>query len=156
MTKFFVLLILSVTLFAEAKAVVVIKSKRILYLVSNGEVQGQFHISLGANPNGHKRQEGDEKTPEGNYMLDFKNENSQYFKSIHISYPNIEDKTYAKNHQLNPGGMIMIHGQRNYFGWLSPLMQKYDWTDGCIALSNEDMEKVWEFVDIEMPIHIVW
>ena len=155
--KILLFLLLPFSLFAHSsKAVVVIKSEHQLYLLSDGDIEGKFHIALGANPQGHKHQEGDERTPEGSYLLDYQNPKSSYYKSIHITYPNSDDVSYASAQGVNAGGMIMIHGQRNYFGWLWPITQKFDWSDGCIALSNDEMDKVWDFWEKDIPIYIVW
>lgn len=134
--------------------VLVKKAERIMQLLSSGEVIKQYRIALGANPKGHKLQEGDERTPEGTYVLDYKNENSSFFKSIHISYPNQSDTDNAESKGVNPGGMIMIHGQRNGFDWLSKVTQKYDWTDGCIAVTNSEMKEIWELVAVGTLIEI--
>ena len=109
----------------KADSVLVIKSESKLYLKKNGIVLKKYHIAFGANPKGHKQQKGDERTPEGEYVLDYKKENSSFYKAIHISYPNDNDKKRAKEKKVNPGGQIMIHGQKNGFGWLSFITQ---WT----------------------------
>src|SRR5690606_20762564 len=96
-------------------------------------------IALGGNPVGHKQQEGDQRTPEGRYVLDYRKPDSAYFRALHVSYPNAADAAAAKARGVSPGGLIMIHGQRNGFGWAAAATQRVDWTDGCIALSNEDM-----------------
>ncbi|REJ79588.1 MAG: hypothetical protein DWQ47_01000 [Acidobacteria bacterium] len=131
----------------KADKVVVKKSERKLLLLKDGEVLGEYGISLGDAPVGHKRQEGDERTPEGEYVLDWRNEKSSFYKSIHVSYPNEEDKAAAAARGVSPGGLIMIHGQKNYFGWLWPLTQGTDWTDGCIAVTNREMEEIWRSVE---------
>ena len=130
------------------------KSDRELTLLSQGKVIATFEIALGGNPTGHKQQEGDERTPEGRYVLDFKKPDSAYFRAIHVSYPNQADAQRAKKAGVAPGGAIMIHGQRNGFGWLASISQRYDWTDGCIALSNEDMQRVWDLVKVPTTIEI--
>ena len=94
------------------------KSDRVLTLVSDGKAIRSYRIALGGIPSGHKQQEGDQRTPVGIYTLDYKNENSIAHRSIHISYPNDEDKARAKSLEVNPGGDIMIHGQMNGFGHL--------------------------------------
>jgi murein L,D-transpeptidase YafK len=138
-----------------ADLVIVNKSRRELYLSKNGKVFRTYHISLGANPKGHKVQEGDEKTPEGDYILDYKKPNSSFFKAIHISYPNKKDIKKAKHLGVSPGGFIMIHGQKNHFEWLSFLTQKFDWTNGCIAVTNEEMKEIWQSVNVPTPIKIL-
>ncbi len=107
-----------------------------------------------ANPKGHKRQEGDERTPEGKYILDYKKKNSSFYKAIHISYPNENDKQRAKKSGVNPGGFIMIRGQKNKLGWLSWISQQFNWTDGCMSVSNSEMDEIWQAVDTGTPIEI--
>jgi len=138
----------------KADSVLVIKSESKLYLMKNGILLKKYHVAFGANPKGHKQQEGDERTPEGKYFLDYKKKNSSFYKAIHISYPNNEDKRRAKEKGVSPGGQIMIHGQKNDFGWLSFITQRFNWTDGCIAVSNDDMDEIWNAVDIGTPIEI--
>jgi murein L,D-transpeptidase YafK len=133
----------------------VVKSERRLYLMSDESVLRQFRISLGAAPTGHKEQEGDERTPEGPYMLDYKKTDSNFYKAIHVSYPNKKDVENAKRKGVSPGGDIMVHGQKNGLGWLSFLSQRIDWTNGCIGLSNKDMDEVWRLVNSGTPIEIV-
>ena len=138
----------------KADAVLVVKSEKRLYLISKGERFASLPVTFGADPVGHKQQRGDEKTPEGKYILDYKNQYSKFYKSIHISYPNKKDWIKAKKTGLDPGGDIMIHGQTNGWEWASPLMQLFSWTDGCVALTNRNMDKVWEAVDSGTPIEI--
>ncbi|MFH1793259.1 MAG: L,D-transpeptidase family protein [Pseudomonadota bacterium] len=122
------------------------KSDRILELISNGKVVGRYPIALGGNPVGHKGEEGDERTPVGRYVLDWRNPESGYHRSIHISYPNAQDRAAAAFRGVDPGGMIMIHGQPNGFGWWSWFLQNFDWTDGCIAVENDHMDEIWQLV----------
>ncbi|WP_227676338.1 L,D-transpeptidase family protein [Psychrobacter arenosus] len=136
--------------------VVVDKSSRNMALLSQGEVVRSYRIALGDNPQGHKREEGDERTPEGIYTLDYKNENSIAHRSIHISYPNAADKADAASRGVSPGGDIMIHGQMNGFGSLANIMQQRDWTNGCIAVTNEEMDEIMSVVELGTPIEIVW
>jgi murein L,D-transpeptidase YafK len=138
----------------KADAVLVVKREKRLYLISKGERFASLPVTFGADPVGHKQQRGDEKTPEGKYILDYKNQNSKFYKSIHISYPDQKDWSNAKKTGLDPGGDIMIHGQTNGWEWASPLVQLFSWTDGCVALSNRNMDKVWEAVDSGTPIEI--
>jgi murein L,D-transpeptidase YafK len=159
----FLLLFLSLTsLFSQtimlADRVLLKKSTRMLYLYSGGEISGRYHISLGEIALGAKEFEGDMKTPEGDYLLDWRQLSSRYNKSIHISYPNRRDTAKAKKFGLSAGGMIMIHGTPNSWSlsplgdWLPMLL---DWTEGCIAMSNDDMEEVWERVPNNTPITII-
>lgn len=127
-----------------------------MYLLENDKVIKQYHVAFGANPKGHKQQEGDEKTPEGTYILDYKKEDSSFYRSMHISYPNEQDKANAKKLGVSPGGFIMVHGQRNGFGWLAPIAQWFNWTDGCIALTNSEMDEFMELVNVGTEIQIEW
>ncbi|ADV46682.1 L,D-transpeptidase family protein [Nitratifractor salsuginis] len=138
----------------KAQKVLIIKSERKLYLLRNGKPYREYHIALGKHPVGPKRREHDQKTPEGNYTLDFKKADSSYYRAIHVSYPNSTDKARAKRLGVNPGGAIMIHGQPNWFGWLSIIRQRFYWTAGCIAVSNGDMDEIWQAVDPGTPIEI--
>lgn len=131
------------------------KSERVLKLLSGDKVIKTYHIALGDSPLGHKRQEGDERTPTGTYKLDYKNEKSSYYRSIHVSYPNASDKAQAKKRGVSPGGDIMIHGQPNGYGHLAALTQQRDWTDGCIAVTNDEMDEIMAVYKQGMPIEIV-
>ncbi len=137
-----------------ADSVVIYKERRLLQLFQGDVLLREYPVSLGGDPIGHKTREGDQKTPEGRYLLDWRNANSGYYKSIHISYPSPEDVKVAAAEGIDPGGMIMIHGQRNYFGWLADLTQMFDWTDGCIAVTNAQMEDIWTLVPDNTVIEI--
>ncbi|MFB9983465.1 murein L,D-transpeptidase family protein [Mesorhizobium kowhaii] len=130
------------------------KSDRRLQLIGDGKVLQSYSITLGGDPLGHKHQEGDQRTPEGRYVLDWRNPNSIAHKSIHISYPNADDLAAAKARNVDAGGMIMIHGQPNGFGWWGWLLQLVDWTDGCIAVTDCDMDEIWAMVADGTPIEI--
>ena len=150
-----VALLWSITVFAEtADSVLVDISDEKLYLLKDGSVIAEYSVVFGANPEGHKQQEGDGRTPEGSYILDYKLEDSTFHRAIHISYPNEKDKESAAERGVDPGGAIMIHGQRNGLGWLSLITQRFNWTDGCIAVTNSEMDKIWESVPVNTPIQI--
>lgn len=138
----------------HADFVLVKKSESKLYLMKQGKIIGQYYIALGAHPKGHKQQQGDERTPEGRYILDYKNAHSAFYKSIHISYPDKADRKRAQKAHVNPGGDIMIHGQKNGWEWASFISQHFNWTDGCIAVSNKDMDQIWNAVKVGTPIEI--
>lgn len=125
-----------------------------MYLLSEGKRIKEYNVVFGGNPKGHKQQEGDQRTPEGKYILDYKKPDSAFHKAIHISYPNEVDKARAKKMGVKPGGLIMIHGQKNGLGWLSWVTQNFNWTDGCIAVTNEEMDEIWSLVKIGTPIEI--
>ncbi|TLU65670.1 hypothetical protein FE810_06990 [Thalassotalea litorea] len=132
------------------------KSKNLMYLIKQGEVVRQYHIALGENPKGHKQRQGDERTPEGRYILDYKKEDSSFYRAMHISYPNEVDLANAKQNGVSAGGLIMIHGQKNGREKLAPITQQYNWTDGCIALTNEEMDEFMALVNVGTPIEIEW
>jgi len=138
----------------EIDYVLVNKSEKKMYLLSNGRRIKEYDVAFGDNSTGHKQQEGDERTPEGKYILDYKKSDSSFYKAIHISYPNEEDKKIAKANGINPGGQIMIHGQKYGLGWLSWLTQQFDWTNGCIAVTNTEMDEIWKLVKSGTPIEI--
>jgi len=138
----------------KADLVVVKKQARRLYLYEGDKPFREYRIALGSAPKGHKMQEGDERTPEGRYLLDYKNANSSFYKSIHISYPNRVDRKRARERGMSPGGQIMIHGQKNGFGFLGFITQFFNWTDGCIAVKNSEMDEVWSSVAVNTPIVI--
>jgi len=138
----------------KADKVIVKKSQSKLFLMSNGKVIKEYDVAFGSEPKGHKQKEGDERTPEGYYLLDYKKTDSSFYKAIHISYPNREDKLNAEKLGINPGGLIMIHGQKNRFGMFSFLTQKFNWTNGCIAVTNSEMDEIWNAVAIKTPIEI--
>ena len=151
----FIALVASLPAAAQtADKVLVDKSDEKLYLLKNGSVIAEYSVAFGSDPQGHKQQEGDGRTPEGQYVLDYKKADSSFYKSIHISYPNQTDKQAAAAKGVDPGGLIMIHGQRNWFGWLSFITQRFDWTDGCIAVTNSEMDEIWNMVAVNTPIEI--
>lgn len=137
-----------------ADRVVVEKSERRLTLMRAGVPFRSFRVWLGLAPKGHKEQEGDFRTPEGVYRLDAKNPQSDYFLSIHVSYPNREDLERARRNHLEPGGAIMIHGLPNNLKHPPEYYLRNDWTNGCIALSNDDMLEVWLLTRVDTPIEI--
>ncbi len=142
----------AVRAFTQVDTVLVVKSERMLYLKSNGEILRRYPVALGPVPRGHKQQEGDERTPEGRYILDYKNSESRFYKSIRVSYPNQRDRLRALELGVNPGGNIMIHGQPE---GAEKDAQLFNWTDGCIAVSNEHMDEIWQLITVGTPIEIL-
>ncbi|AUB81176.1 L,D-transpeptidase family protein [Candidatus Thiodictyon syntrophicum] len=141
---------------AYADRVLVKKSERKLQLLKNGKVLKEYRVALGANPAGHKMQEGDKRTPVGDYVLDWRKPNSDYHRAIHVSYPNAQDVQLAKALGVSPGGSIMVHGLPNYV--TSPVVraeyQRRDWTNGCIAVNDQEIEEIWRLVRDGTPIRI--
>ncbi len=140
--------------FPVAEMIVVEKAERKLYLIKDGEPFRTFEIALGIRPFGDKEYEGDFKTPEGIYSLDTRNPHSEYFLSIHVSYPNGEDVRRARSKGVQPGGAIMIHGQPNEPTRSETYYRTQDWTNGCIAVSNSDMIDIWLMTPDNTPIEI--
>ncbi|MDJ0813465.1 MAG: L,D-transpeptidase family protein [Woeseiaceae bacterium] len=140
--------------FPVAEKVLVDKSERKLYLLQDGEVFRTFDIALGIRPVGDKQHEGDFRTPEGHYLLDMRNPNSEFFLSIHVSYPNGQDIREARDRGVDPGGAIMIHGQPNVPTRSEAYYRTQDWTNGCIAVSNSDMIDIWLMTPDNTPIEI--
>ena len=138
----------------QADKIFVDKSARKLTLLKEGKELKSYRISLGGNPIGHKSQEGDARTPEGEYVIDWRNANSIAHLSLHISYPNQTDKEQAEVRGVSAGGNIMIHGILNGWGWLGLLHRSWDWTNGCIAVTNAEMQEIWSFVPNGTPIII--
>jgi murein L,D-transpeptidase YafK len=141
--------------FPVADKILVEKAKRQLHLLSNGVAFRTFKIALGLVPDGDKEQEGDQKTPEGYYLLDGRNPDSDYFLSIHISYPSSKDRVEARKKGVQPGGQIMIHGQPNVPNYSAAYYAREDWTNGCIAVSNSDMIDIWLMTPNSVPIEIL-
>lgn len=144
------------SVFAEVDLVKVDKSENRMYLLDGENVLKEYHVAFGANPKGHKQKEGDERTPEGTYTLDYKKEDSAFYRTMHISYPNEADKESAKKRGESPGGFIMVHGQKNGLGWFAPILQNFNWTNGCIALTNAEMDEFMDLVNVGTPIQIEW
>ena len=129
-----------------ADKVLIEKKERRLTLLSKGEVIKTYKIALGGNPVGPKERQGDNKTPEGTYIIDSRNRDSGYHLSLHISYPNEKDKMRAKELGVSPGGDIMIHGIKNGLTWVGASHAEVDWTKGCIAVTDEEMEEIYKLV----------
>lgn len=138
-----------------ADKVVVQKSARKLLLYKDGAVIGSYEIALGLMPEGHKQQEGDFRTPEGDYELTRRLIHSDFFMSIQVSYPNAEDAARAAARGVPPGGQIMIHGQPGNPKKSAAYYANFDWTDGCIAVSNAAMVDIWQLTAPNTPISIV-
>ncbi len=138
----------------RADHVVVLKKERRLELVSRGKVIKAYKVALGGDPVGPKTRQGDHKTPEGLYVLDFRNAHSQFYKSIHISYPSLHDRVIARQNRVSPGGDVFVHGLPNGFGAVGSAHRLRDWTDGCIAVTNEEMDEIWRAVPDGTQIEI--
>jgi len=138
----------------RADHVVVLKSKRELQLWSKNALLKKYRVALGSVPKGRKVQQGDHRTPEGRYVISGRNENSKYHRSLRISYPNADDRAHAARRGVSPGGDIMIHGLPARQAWVGAAHRDFDWTEGCIAVTNQEIEEIWSAVPVGTPIHI--
>ncbi len=137
-----------------AREIVVEKARRRVTMIREDGVVRTYPCALGGDPRGHKQREGDNRTPEGRYVIDYKNINSRFFLSVRVSYPNEDDRARARRLGVSPGGNIMIHGMPNgvsapYLGYL-----EQDWTNGCIAVANEAMMEIWLATRESTPVVI--
>lgn len=139
---------------AQADKVLVLKSERRLTLLRDGKPLKSYRVALGWGPVGHKEREGDGKTPEGTYAIDSRNASSAFHKGLHISYPNAQDRAAAAKLGVSPGGDIMIHGMKNGLGWIGNLHRLIDWTNGCIAVTDQEITEIWRAVPNDTPIEI--
>jgi len=134
--------------------VLVFKKERTLQLLSHGKVIHSYKVALGGDPIGPKTRQGDHKTPEGVYVLDSRNAHSQFYRSIHISYPSAREREAARQRGVSPGGDVFVHGLPNGYGWVGSSHRLKDWTDGCIAVTNAEMDEIWQAVADGTPIQI--
>jgi murein L,D-transpeptidase YafK len=137
-----------------ADRVVVEKAARTLTLYRDSTALKNYHVALGFAPEGAKERQGDGRTPEGLYVIDRRNPKSQFHLALHISYPNEEDRARAAAAGVDPGGDIFIHGLPNGFGHAGALFNLRDWTLGCIAVTNAEIEEIWAAVPDGTPIEI--
>lgn len=137
-----------------ADRIVILKSKHELQLWSKDTLLKTYRVALGGEPFGAKLQQGDHRTPEGNYVITGRNANSKFHRSLRISYPNPEDRARAAKRGVAPGGDIMIHGLPNGYGWIGRGHLAKDWTDGCIAVTDEEIEEIWNLVPDGAPVEI--
>jgi murein L,D-transpeptidase YafK len=134
--------------------VVVYKHERRLVLLSQGKELRSYRVALGGEPNGPKTRQGDHRTPEGLYVLDSRNTSNHFYKAFHISYPSSKEIASARRLGVNPGGDIMLHGLPKEYAFVGKAQALHDWTDGCIAVSNEEMDEIWKLVRVGTPIEI--
>lgn len=138
----------------QADKIIILKSARSMTLLNGGKTLKTYKVALGTVPVGPKRIEGDHKTPEGDYIIDTKNAHSQFHLSLHVSYPSAADQQRARAMGARPGGAIMIHGLAAPFAYLGPLHRQTDWTDGCIAVTNAEIEEIWKLVPVGTRVEI--
>lgn len=138
----------------KADRIVVVKSSHTMTLMAKGRILKVYKVALGRGGSGPKKRAGDNKMPEGDYVIDQKITKSRFHLALHISYPNVADRERARKAGVDPGGAIEIHGLLNGLGWLGPLQHDVDWTEGCIAVSNSEIEEIWRLVPVGTPIEI--
>lgn len=137
-----------------ADEIVIVKSQRTMTLMHDGKALKSYKVALGTEPIGAKERIGDHKTPEGEYTIDAKKDKSQFYKALHLSYPNAADRARARKLDVSPGGDIEIHGLGAKFGWIGSAHRKFDWTDGCIAVTNEEIDEIFNLVPVGTRVEI--
>src|SRR5215813_8728323 len=133
---------------ARVDRIVIEKSKRTMSLLEGAKIVKSYKVALGGNPKGAKDRQGDHKTPEGVYAVDAKKLNSQFHKALHVSYPSADDRERAKRLGVNPGGDVEIHGLGAKWGWIGAGHRATDWTDGCIAVTNEEIDEIYPLIKV--------
>jgi|SRR5208282_2555166 len=157
---FFLAAILAVCATAHAAAqtvadrIVIVKSTRTMTLMSGDKILKTYKVALGTQPIGAKERVGDHKTPEGEYVVDAKKDKSRFHRALHVSYPNAADRARARKLSASPGGDIEIHGLGDKYGWIGSAHRKIDWTDGCIAVTNEEIDEIFAMVPVGTRIEI--
>jgi len=138
----------------QADRIVIEKSKRTMTLMSGSTVLKTYKVALGGQPVGAKQRIGGHRTPEGLYIVDQKKAARQFHRALHISYSNARDKENARNLGVSPGGDVEIHGLGAKYGWVGAAHRQMDWTDGCIAVTNEEIDEIWPLVAVGTPVEI--
>jgi murein L,D-transpeptidase YafK len=134
--------------------IVIEKNKRTLTLLDGAKIVKTYRVALGGQPVGAKDRQGDHKTPEGIYSVDAKNPNSQFHKALHISYPSQGDRANARKLGISPGGDVEIHGLGSKWGWIGAKHRLTDWTDGCVAVTNEEIEEIYPLIKVGTTVEI--
>jgi murein L,D-transpeptidase YafK len=137
-----------------ADRILVLKSAHTLSLMRGDRILRTYKVALGRSPVGPKTRKGDHKTPEGLYSIDAKKEHSRFYRALHISYPNAGDRERAQKEENDPGGDVEIHGIENRLGWIGGLHRSFDWTDGCIAMTDVEIDQIWNSVEVGTPVEI--
>jgi murein L,D-transpeptidase YafK len=137
-----------------ADSILILKKDHLLELLSADKIIRTYHVALGTGGLAPKEQEGDARTPEGHYVIDSRNAQSHYYKALHLSYPNASDRERAAKMGVAPGGAIMIHGLPNGRGAIGPAHRLYDWTLGCIAVTDAEIDEIWTMAPVGTPVEI--
>ncbi|HUO26003.1 MAG TPA: L,D-transpeptidase family protein [Candidatus Aquilonibacter sp.] len=138
----------------RADKIVIVKSAHTMSLISGSRVLRTYKVALGRDPVGPKTRAGDHKTPEGDYVIDAKKSQSKFHLALHISYPNEADRERGLRDNVDPGSDVEIHGLENGLGWIGGLQRHFDWTDGCIAVTDHEMDEIWKAVSVGTPVEI--
>ena len=138
----------------KADSIFILKNDHLLELLRGGVVIRAYKVALGSGGLAPKQREGDGRTPEGHYIIDSRNAVSHYHKALHISYPNAEDRKRAAKLGVSPGGAVMIHGLPNGMGSIGAAHRLYDWTLGCVAVTDEEIDEIWNLVPDGTPVEI--
>jgi len=138
----------------KADSILILKKDHVMELLAGGKVIRTYKVALGQGGLAPKEREGDGRTPEGHYIIDAKYAASHYHKALHVSYPNAEDRKHAAKLKVPPGGAIMIHGLPNGKGWVGAAHRAFDWTLGCIAVTDEEIDEIFEMVPVGTPVEI--
>ncbi|HKQ89031.1 MAG TPA: L,D-transpeptidase family protein [Candidatus Acidoferrales bacterium] len=138
----------------SADRIFIVKSSRTMTLLHGKEVLKVYKIALGTQPRGAKQRQGDHRTPEGRYRVDSKNPHSRFHLALHLSYPNAIDRENASRLGVNPGGNIEIHGLPAGYAWVGAMQHRFDWTDGCIAVTNHEIEEIYPMVPVGTLVEI--
>jgi len=139
---------------AKVDSILILKKDHLLELLADGKVVRTYHVALGSGGLAPKQQEGDGRTPEGNYIIDARKADSAYHRALHISYPNAEDKLRAAKMGVSPGGDIMIHGLPNGLGLIGSAHRLRDWTAGCVAVTDAEIDEIWTMVPVGTRVDI--
>jgi len=150
----FLLVLTCVHAQTRADRIIVQKKARIMELMHAGQVLKTYKIALGGEPLGAKTMQGDHRTPEDDYVINSRNAHSQFHRSLHISYPNAADRERARKLGVGPGGDIYIHGLPNGYGFIGAAHRARDWTDGCIAVTDQEIEEIWKLVENGTAVEI--
>lgn len=138
----------------KVDSILILKKDHVMELLAGGKVIRTYKVALGRGGLAPKQKEGDARTPEGHYTIDSRNEESHYHKALHISYPSVADRERATKQGVPPGGAIMIHGLPNGLGWTGAAHRMYDWTLGCVAVTDDEIDEIWQMVPIGTPVEI--
>ena len=138
----------------KADSILILKQDHVMELLARGKVIRSYKVALGRGGLAAKEREGDGRTPEGHYTIDSRTEHSGFHKALHISYPNAEDRQRAARMGVKPGGAIMIHGLPNGRGWIGAAHRSMDWTAGCVAVTDEEIDEIWKLAPVGTPVEI--